>query len=639
MPKSILDNDIDFDDIDIENTVPEQFTLPGIDKEIFVTTKPTGVIDTSKLTNCPRCGKPLIPAKAISGVESMSWLECPDCGTLVNTFKPTYYQAIYLRRPERYKMSAGGFGTGKSRVNIEDVIKHLLLIPGARVCVAARTYPALESTFVKEFYSMFPDKLIKRKNDQKHELTLTNGSELLFRSFDDPTKLKSMNLTMAVIVEASDVVYEGFTMMQSRIRNTAAMIPEYDVNGQPVFVWDVNRRAYRPKYRIDTRHISLETNPDSGWVKKNFLLDAETVDFFGDAYNEGYKFNKERDPKKYIQVVSTSANPYLPETYEEDQTRDKSPAYIAQFFKGSFNFSTGLVLPNVGLTIVPPKKLPREFDEEGRRLLWYAIGVDYGVNDPTHIVFTAFSTETRKLYVFNEYRVNDTDIKNIAKGYRKELRMMGLNLNGLFMLPRFDGRSYNKRESSLATIGSMFEDEGLYFDAAFEKMEPRIIKLNSLINHEQMEIWSTCEYLIDEMLNWKFKRDKLGNLTKEPEDKNDHGIQALAFVVVALPHNLKELKLSAYIPTGTKIIHDKKHNTDIKKKDPIYDPLSTEVRDARNTNAYGNNIIVNGTDRGMRAFSIYDETPDDSSGKNADNGEYEEEVVRPLSSYIPSGRY
>ena len=634
MPKSILDTEIVFDDIevDINSRVPEKLTLPGLDKEVFVTTKPTGVIDTSKLTNCPRCGKPLVPALAISGTESVSWLECPDCGTLVNTFKPTHYQAVFLRRKERYKMSAGGFGTGKSRVNIEDVVKRLTLIPGSRVCVAARTYPALESTFIKEFYSMFPDKLIKRKNDQKHELTLTNGSELLFRSFDDPTKLKSMNLTMAVIVEASDVIYEGFTMMQSRIRNTAAMIPEYDINGDPLLVWDVNRRAYRPKYRIDTRHISLETNPDSGWVKKNFLLDAGTVEFYGDAYNEGYKFNKERDPQKYIQVVSTSANPYLPETYEEDQTRGKDKAYIQQFFKGSFNFSTGLVLPNVGLTVVAPHALPREFDEEGRRVLWYAIGVDYGVNDPTHIVFTAFSTETKKLYVFAEYRVNDTDIKNIAKGYRKEIRMLGINLNGLFMQPRFDGRSYNKRESDLLTIGKMFEDEGLYFDPAFEKMEPRIIKLNAMINHSQMEIYSTCEFLVDELLNWKFKRDKQGNLTKEPEDKNDHGVQALAFVVVVLPHNLKELKMNAYVPAGTKIVHDKLYVMEGKKKDQHYDPLSMEDKHDRNTNAYGHNLIVTGADRGMRAFSIYDDQ------SNEDKSDNEDVHNQPLGAYIPNGR-
>ena len=377
--------------------------------------------------------------------------------------------------------------SGKSRADIEDVIKHILLIPNACVCVAARTYPALESTFIKEFNSMFPSKLVRRKNDQKHEIYLTNGSQVVFRSFDDPTKLKSMNLTMAVIVEASDVSYSAFTMLQSRLRNTAAMIPVLDANGEIVTEYDAKQHIYRPKYRADARHIDLETNPDSGWVKTKFLLDSHLVEFFGDAYNEGYRYSSNPDPNKYSQVVSTSANPYLPENYEEER-QIKSQVYINNS-KRRFNFlATSYSL--IGTCIVMPHPLPRAFDEEGRRVLYFLIGVDYGINDPTHIVFSAFSTETKKLYVFDEYRVNCSDIKTIAKGYRRQLKINGTSLEGLLMLPKFDGRSYNKRESNLVTIGKMFEDEGLFFDPVFAQHDVRIIKLNALINHGQIEVYS-----------------------------------------------------------------------------------------------------------------------------------------------------
>lgn len=384
-PKSIIDLDlpIETQKIDLFNvksisTTPE-LELPGAIVE--VTPVQSAPLRLESITNCPRCTKPLVPAKSVSGVESTSFLECPECGTLINTYKPTHYQAIFLRRRERYKMTAGGFGSGKSRSNIEDVIKHVLLIPNARVCVTARTYPALESTFLKDFYAMFPAKLVKSKNDQKHEMSLTNGSEVLFRSFDDPTKLKSMNLTMAVIVEASDVPEKGFDMLQSRVRNTAAMLPYYDAQGNPVMEWVPEKKAYQIKYRVDVRHINLETNPDSGWVKK-FLLESTVVEFFGDAYNEGYKFSKTRDPQKYTQVVTTSANPYLPPGYEEEQTRNKSEGYIQQFFRGSFNFSSNLVFPNFGLCIVTPKALPRAFNDDGRRVLYYLIGLDYGERLP-----------------------------------------------------------------------------------------------------------------------------------------------------------------------------------------------------------------------------------------------------------------
>jgi len=634
-PRSIID--IDIDDLEIEfeelDTVIQEDPIKNVHAEPQVIAPPQTKArqltkDLHNLTHCPRCNKPLVKAITIADTESISFLECPECGTLINTFKPTTYQAKFLKRLERYKMTAGGFGTGKSRINIEDVIKHLLLIKYARVVVCARTYPVLDATFVKEFYSIFPKKLVKKKNESKHEITLTNGSELLFRSFDDPNKLKSINASMVVIVEASDILYAGFTMMQSRLRKTAACIPELDANGDPVKVYDKRSGEMRIKYRIDVRHINLETNPDSGWVKK-FLLDSKFVEFFGEAKNEGYKFNKNPDPNKYTQVASTSANPYLPENYEEEQTRDKPKAYVQQFYKGSFNFSSGLVLPNFGVCIVPPHGLPEKFDTYGRRILHYVIGLDYGVNDPTHVVFGAFSTVTKKLYIFAEMRINNSDVKTIAKEYRKEYKQNGTDINGLMMQPMFDGRSYNRRQADLKTIGEMFEAEGLYFEPSFASMEARIIKTNALINHEQLEVFSTCEFLIEEALNWKWKKDKrTGEFTNKPVDKNDHGIQAMNFITVALPNNLKELNLAAYVKVGEVIKHDIKY-VKKKKKDPVFDPLK-EDNNGRNSNGITSNIIVSHNPNYNRSFGISNSLYEDDS-----EGTEEQDYYKPLGAYVP----
>lgn len=513
--------------------------------------------------------------------------------------------------------------SGKSRVDIEDLTKHVLLIPGARVGVAARTYPAMESTFVKDFYAIFPDKLVKRKNDQKHELTLTNGSEIIFRSFDDPTKLKSLNLTMVVIVEASDVPHEGFTMMQTRLRNNNAMISETHPDGTVVTYWDEKTQVYKVKYRVDARHINLETNPASNWVKSNFLLEAGYVQYFGSARNENYKMKPNLDPNKYVQVVPTDANPYLPETYVEELSRGKNEAWVQQFIKGSFNFNENLVFPNFGLRIVPPKPLPRAFDEMGRRVLYFAIGLDYGIVDHTHIVFTAFSTETKKLYVYDELRINNADVNTISKEYRKQIRINGTDLNGLLMLPRFDGRSYNKRESDLTTIGGAFEALGLFFEPSFANHEIRIIKTNALINNDQIEIYSTCEFLIEEALNYSFVLDKDGRPTKTPKDGKDHGITALEFIIAELPHNLKELHLSAYLPAGTIHIHDKVSVVEVKQKEKYYDPFKEDTKHGCDSN-FGYNTVIVGTYNAMRGFNIHatDDEEDDDSARSQQLGAY-----------------
>jgi phage terminase large subunit len=569
------------EDEDIIQCVEDSPFLPE-DHLTETSTRPT-LPPLETLTTCPRCHKTLVNALALDGSESAYFKECPSCGTLVNTFRPLPYQADFMSNPARDKMSAGGYGSGKSTCNIQYVIKHLLLIPGASVCVCARTYPAIEPTFLQEFKRTFPEKLKRSYNDNKKLYTFTNGSTLIIRSFDDPTKLKSMNLTLAVIIEASDVPESGFSMFKSRIRNTKAMIPAYDNNGKVITYPDPKNGLPRIKYRVDARHILLETNPASNWVKK-FLEQSKTVAYYGSAKNDNYNMSSNPNPDYYTQVIPTDANPYLPETYVEELSRDRSDAWIAQFIYGSFNFNDGLVFPNAGLCIVEPHELPRAYDDYGKRVLFFAIGLDYGISDPTHIVYTAYSTETKKLYVYDELRLNNADVRTIAREYRRNTRTNGTDLDHLLMMPRFDGRSYNKRESDLYTIGGAFEAAGLFFEPSFANHDIRIIKMNSLINHNQIEIYSTCVYLIEEILNYGFIKDKEGRPTNKPKDGNDHGITALEFVVVELPHNLQELNLSAYIPAGTKYIHDKEYNKPLPKRKPkVYNPLEIK-EDTYDTN-------------------------------------------------------
>lgn len=248
------------------------------------------------------------------------------------------------------------------------------------------------------------------------------------------------------------------------------------------------------------------------------------------------------------------------------------------------------------------------------------------INNPTHVIFAALSMETKKVYVYDELRMDNSDVKTIAREYRKQIKINNTDLKGLLMMPRFDGRSYGKRESDLRTIGEMFEAEGLFFEPSFTSHEARIIKTNALINHDQVEVFSNCEFFIEEGLNYKFKLNKDGTPTKKPEDKNDHGVTAFEFIVVELPHNLQGLNLTAYIPHGEMHMHDRLADTTETKKDPIFDPLSKEAINDRNYIVAVNNITYSGSASGMRAYSIFDDSTE----------EWEDTpTVSSLSAFLP----
>jgi hypothetical protein len=300
----------------------------------------------------------------------------------------------------------------------------------------------------------------------------------------------------------------------------------------------------------------IETNPDAGWVKKKFLIDSATVSYYGSAHREGYRMNTETDPEKFTLVMATDANPYLPENFIKEQTRGKSPAYIQQFFYGSFNFSENLIYPNVGTRIVAPHPLPPEYDEQGRRALWYMVGLDYGISDALAIIYAAYSKITRKLYFFDEVYEKNLDVKSAVSLHREKMKLHRITNDKLLMLPLFDGRSYNKREANLQTIGSLFNAEGLYFTPSFTYNNARIAKFNGIINDEQIEIWSTLDFFIEEVTNYKWRSNKDGTISDSPVDKNNHAINAGEFIIMALPLNLNAFDLTAYIPPGTRHVHD-----------------------------------------------------------------------------------
>ena len=547
-------------------------------------------VSLDHVTNCPRCNNVLKQAISISGAESTSFKECPSCGTLINNFRPIKYQEDYAKRNERYTMLAGGYGSGKSRIHIEQVIKHLILIPRARVVVAAKTFPALEATFVKDFFSIMPVSLLRKKNEQKREWIFSNGSELMLRSFDDETKLRGINATMFVLLEASNIQYAGFELAQNRIRNTAALIPEMLPNGMPKFVWDDKAKMNRPVYKHDARKILIETNPDAGWIKKDFLVDSHEVVYYGSAYREGYRMNSKLDDNKFTLVMATDANPYLPEGFIEEQTRGKSRAYVNQFFYGSFNFSENSVYPNIGGVIVKPHPLPPEIDEHGRRALWYVIGLDYGINDPLAIIYGAYSTITKKLYFFDEIYKRGLDIKTAVARHRSKLKQYNITNDKLLMLPVFDGRSYNKRESDLITIGDLFNNEGLYFRASFTFNDARIARFNGIINEEQIEVYSNLEFFIEEATNYKFKPNRDGSISDKPVDKDNHAINAAEFIIMEMPLNLNYLNVNDFIPIGVRHLHntaeDNKQNV-VKQ----FNPYEGGQRNDRHFNRNTNNIV------------------------------------------------
>ena len=515
-----------------------------------------------KKVRCPRCGAKTRPSVTIKNTESEFFVECVQCPTYINTFIPLPHQYAFLRDPSRYTLNAGGIGTGKTSADVMDHIKHMALTPNGQSLLGAPTMPQLKSTLKKDLEATLPSDFVEQIIKQDNMITYVNGHQMIYRPFDDPEKLKSLNLSYFVILEASRTKYSVFTELQRRLRNNAAVKYAYDEENDPILEEDEEGRMVQ-KIERDWRKGNLESNPDAGWVKSGVLERSGTVYLHHkDLHNEGYYF-RSINPSISTHIAPTKANHHLPKNFINDQSQGMPEWYVRQNFYGSFAFAEGMIYPNFMRNVVTPFPIPRNW----KRI----ISMDYGINDNTHILFGAIDPKENICYIYDELVISDADVSTIAKEYKR--KVMKIPFGAFLTTPVMDQRSFSKRQSHDVekTLGTLFMDEGLFFEPAQMNMEARIIRGNTLLNKGQLKIFNNCTELIDEGRNYKFPEksmDKPNQDTNKPVDKFNHGMNAMEFLVMELPHNLEEINFKMYNNKG------KAYSDTLTNEDPTPRPFN-----------------------------------------------------------------
>lgn len=519
---------------------------------------------------CPRCSAATRPAIALDGGYSEFIVRCTKCNTFINTFVPLPHQKAYLEDSSRYSMTAGGVGTGKTKGDVMDSMKHEIITPRGQSLLGAPTMPQLRATLKKDVEMNLPIDWVENISRMENKVTLKNGHEILFRPFDDPEKLKSLNLSYFVILEASRTKYSVFTELQRRLRNTAGVIFDKDDNGNYILDQDEEGNTV-PVVKHDWRKGRLETNPDAGWVKTQILERSGKVYLHHKSlHNEQYYF-KNVNPKMSTHIAPTKANYYLPKDFIKDQSYGMPEWYVRRNFYGSFQYAEGMVYPKILGAIVKPFTIPKRWKR--------VIAMDYGINDNTHILFGAIDNEKHICYIYKEIVINDADVRTIALQYKREV--IKIPWGNFIGTPVMDQRSLSKRQAHdvQKTLGDLFLDEGLVFEPAQMNMNARILRTNTLINLGQLKIFSSCTGLIDEAREYKFPEksvDKPHIDTNKPMDKFNHGVNALEFLCMELPHNLEQIDFKMYNGKGVAVSDPRTQLDDAPKP---YNPLETKRRE------------------------------------------------------------
>ena len=275
-------------------------------------------------------------------------------------------QRKFLEIPHNHKLDVavyqGGFGSGKTFAGSLLGILLSLKFPGIRGLVGAQTYTLVRDTTLQSYFEHFENMgFIDGKDyvwsSSLQKITFKNKSEILFRHFDEPNKLKSLNLGFVEIEEMSDIPYDTFKMLVSRMRQTP-----------------------NKQWKNFTYRIFAHTNPETqrGWVYKTFV----------ESKKENYR----------LISAPTTQNIYLPEGFCEELKKLYDEEYYNVYVLAqNGNFNTGLII--------------KDFSQENIRQIKYCPDLDLHITcdfnvDPMAWIL-AHKTDN-KVFYFDELVLENT---------------------------------------------------------------------------------------------------------------------------------------------------------------------------------------------------------------------------------------
>lgn len=462
---------------------------------------------------CPHCHySHLEECPSFNGTPCEFFLYCPTCNAYVCTYKPMPHQEAFHRDYHKMKMYAGGFGSAKTYTCGMEFLCTVLQIPNSAGLMGAATWGQVSDTCLKFVMDNLPMGLVERSNQDKVNwyIQLINGSRISAKALDKEGKLRSANLSIIWIEEASEVDWSVVAYLMARLRNKVGFHKGYD--------------------RLK---MLLSTNPDVGWPNEHWLMCSDEIYYHGDV-PERYKVSPEKKNRNIsTHIAATSSNIYLPPDYEENLAKNKEQWWVNRYLKGSFKYTEGLVYPNFTEWFCEPFPIPKH---------WKRItGTDFGRRDPTAHVVGALDPIKKIIYVYAE--VEETLDDRPTDWIVDKVRQSHDFPEYLLAFPhQCDPRGRNRDQISNQSWISIYRDAGMVMQPAADcegnSIAPTIQKLYNYATHGKLKIFRSCKKIYNALSKYKYKARQTGddsNQGEKPQDKNNHLPDALRYMLSPFP--------------------------------------------------------------------------------------------------------
>jgi PBSX family phage terminase large subunit len=397
-------------------------------------------------------------------------------------FLPKQQEVIDAVKKFKYVLYSGAFGAGKTFLMCHVAIQTCINNSNVFGFFGAQTVPMLRDTVVRTFLSemdIYQDVVSKAGINLKLEgswrpsimsYKFFNGSEIMFRSCDDPSKFKSLNLDFFILDEPVDISRDVFLMLQGRLRGKNIKTPDGGTH----------------------RFGAMAGNPAG---KMNWVYQA----FFDHPTEDYYKVH-----------TITRDNIHLPQDYIDNLYRTYDFEYARRYLEGEWGSFIGLVYKDFDFD-----KHVMDVDVDSLDVRQYIAGVDIGFNNPTAMLAIAI-TRDNKAFIVDEYyekeKTTDTTVEEMKSWMQK------YKFSRIYVDP------------SAADWMQKADTQRLPVRDADNDINKGVAKIKSFFANDIIMINRGCVNLIKELESYQYDKSNIhGNETEKPMKKNDHCMDALRY--------------------------------------------------------------------------------------------------------------
>ena len=478
-------------------------------------------------------------------------------------------QHRFLQSKAKVQIYGGGFANGKTAASCVKAITLARDYPGSNGLIARATYPKLNDTIRKEFLKWIPQHWIKSfpmSQNASNTCVLTNGTEINFRyiaqqgkQIAETTTSNLLSATYDWIVvdqmEDPEISEKDFLDLLGRLRGQA-----------PYSGIDDSMPRTGPRWFVIT------CNPTRNWLYRKLVKPLHIYNRLG-IVTEDLLMND--DGKPMIELFEGS-------TYENasnlagDFIKVLESAYTGQmrerFLLGQWAAYEGLVYPsfNEEMHVTRHEKAIdylRSLQRNGYKPTWIE-AYDHGFAVPACYGF-AYVDPYDNVVLLDGFYGKELTIEHMISEIRRIRKIYTDNpflYNIILADPQLFKRGGGDKRTVGVTVADIFYDNGMgvmmtrgnnnimngitKVRGYMEPLQGRKSPFTGLSPAPHLYISDRCEWLVGEIVDYYWKKDEKGMPTDTPNDRNDHAMDMLKYLLSHRPQIGKIVADKLSLPDG-----------------------------------------------------------------------------------------